>query len=429
MFALAAIAAANLGAPARTLCVVPGRVAPSHPHYWTEGSSLSLVLCAGNGTAVGVPEGLSLLELTPLLNESAGHAAAGWAAREARGAAVLAEIGRSAVVRAPAGAAFGVGVRATPVLPFRAAAGREDPRLRAVAAKVADAGSDPVVAGLLTRFTAELATSYLDHLTGVTSNLRSRNAIHPDGKVAAEWIAAEFTKYGFSTELESFGAEGQWTTPNVIATLRGNAEPDTIVVVGAHYDSRGRDRSSATAPAPGANDDGSGTSFLLQLARAVHEADVSFKYTLVIGAWGAEEQGLVGSRAYAKKMKDAGADILAMLQADMIAFRVPTESIQQGFPDRFASQLLTDLSMSLFTTYAPEVETCYSPVCCSDHQSFTEQGYAATQFFERCGGIADDRYHDAGDVVDRRGFDIEGQLLSLSRGVAAVAFTVLEVIG
>lgn len=62
-------------------------------------------------------------------------------------------------------------------------------------------------------------------------------------------------------------------------------------------------------------------------------------------------------------------------------------------------------------------------------QSFYEQGYAGTQFFERCGNIIDDKYHDVGDVVDRQGFDLAGELVSLSRGVAATAFTLLEPIG
>ena len=80
-------------------------------------------------------------------------------------------------------------------------------------------------------------------------------------------------------------------SPNVIATMVGEVEPETIVVVGAHYDSRGVQRSSATAAAPGANDDGSGTQLLLQLARLIFEDGISFKYTLVLGAWSGEEQG------------------------------------------------------------------------------------------------------------------------------------------
>ena len=46
-----------------------------------------------------------------------------------------------------------------------------------------------------------------------------------------------------------------------------------------------------------------------------------------------------------------------------------------------------------------------------------------------CGSIADPQYHNAGDVVKRDGFDIEGQLLSLSRAFISTALTVLEIIG
>lgn len=154
--------------------------------------------------------------------------------------------------------------------------------------------------------------------------------------------------------------------------------------------------------------------------------DMSFRYTLVIGAWSGEEQGLVGSRAYAQKAKSRGDDIIAMLQSDMIAFRVPSEGIQVGFPDRYNSDILTDLVKEVMTIYTPNVQTCTTPVCCSDHQSFYEQGYAGTQFFERCGSIADPLYHDVGDIIDRPGFDMEGELVSLTKALVACAFTILE---
>ena len=51
-------------------------------------------------------------------------------------------------------------------------------------------------------------------------------------------------RYGFTAAKETFQDD---YNPNVIATLVGEVEPDTIVVVGAHYDSRGVQRSSATA--------------------------------------------------------------------------------------------------------------------------------------------------------------------------------------
>jgi hypothetical protein len=48
-------------------------------------------------------------------------------------------------------------------------------------------------------------------------------------------------------------------------------------------------------------------------------------------------------------------------------------------------------------------------------------GYSATQFFERCGPIADPYYHNEKDVEVRPGFDVEGQLLSISKAVTTAA--------
>ncbi|KAG8876450.1 hypothetical protein FRB98_007266 [Tulasnella sp. 332] len=63
--------------------------------------------------------------------------------------------------------------------------------------------------------------------------------------------------------------------------------------------------------------------------------------------------------------------------------------------------------------------------CCSDHQSFHEQGFAATQLFERAGPIIDPMYHNSGDLSNRPGYDFE-QLLAISKVALA---TILEVVG
>eukprot|EP00041_Stephanoeca_diplocostata_P011085 m.179985 g.179985 ORF g.179985 m.179985 type:complete len:452 (+) comp18405_c0_seq1:162-1517(+) len=293
-------------------------------------------------------------------------------------------------------------------------------RLASMKATIA---KNPLIERYISEIDSARAKTYLEYLTGQSSTIKTRNSIAPDGMVAAEWLKREFESLGFDTALETF-QDGY--NPNVIATLKGEIEPDTYVIVGAHYDSRGQERSSATALAPGANDDGSGTSALLQIARVIHENSLDFRYSIIIGAWSGEEQGLVGSRAYAKACKDKGMDILAMLQADMIAFRSPNEGVQCGFPDRYADPLLTDLAQSLMNQYTPDIETCFTPACCSDHQSFTEQGYSATQFFERCGGIIDDKYHNAGDIIDRPGFDLDGELVAMSRALAAITLTIAD---
>ena len=57
-------------------------------------------------------------------------------------------------------------------------------------------------------------------------------------------------------------------------------DPDTIIVVGAHYDSRGTQNSSPTQRAPGADDNGSGSAALLEFARVIQESGTRFRHTL-----------------------------------------------------------------------------------------------------------------------------------------------------
>ncbi len=69
-------------------------------------------------------------------------------------------------------------------------------------------------------------------------------------------------------------------------------------MLSAHYDSRG---SFGSLRAPGGDDDGSGTIAILAIARAIAENGITFKKNVQLAAFAGEEQGLLGSRAYAGK--------------------------------------------------------------------------------------------------------------------------------
>ena len=105
---------------------------------------------------------------------------------------------------------------------------------------------------------------------------------------------------------------------NVVATLPGTqaASKDRYYVVSGHYDSRVTDVMNATADAPGANDDASGTAAVIELACVMsrHKFDASLVFMTVA----AEEQGLYGSGDYAAKAKAAGMNIAGMLNNDII---------------------------------------------------------------------------------------------------------------
>lgn len=93
------------------------------------------------------------------------------------------------------------------------------------------------------------------------------------------------------------------TSHNVVATKPG-PQGARVVVVGAHYDS--------VPQSPGANDNASGTAVMLEVARVFR--DVPLPFTVRFVAFGAEEIGLVGSRAYVERSRD---QMLAMLNLDM----------------------------------------------------------------------------------------------------------------
>jgi Zn-dependent M28 family amino/carboxypeptidase len=105
------------------------------------------------------------------------------------------------------------------------------------------------------------------------------------------------------------------TTPNtevnVIADSR-RGDPDRTIVVGAHLDS--------VEEGPGINDNGSGTSTILEIAEQVARQNRDPRNRLRFAFWGAEEAGLVGSTAYAEELVANGkiSEIEANLNFDMV---------------------------------------------------------------------------------------------------------------
>jgi hypothetical protein len=106
------------------------------------------------------------------------------------------------------------------------------------------------------------------------------------------------------------------TITNVIATLKGTASPERFYVVTGHLDSRVTDVLNFTSDAPGADDDASGVSVVLELARLF--ATRQFAGTLVFATVAGEEQGLYGSTFMAAQMKAAGADVQGMFSNDIV---------------------------------------------------------------------------------------------------------------
>ena len=110
---------------------------------------------------------------------------------------------------------------------------------------------------------------------------------------------------------------------NVIAVLPGVGQPEKRILVGAHHDSinlRASNGKAAEAPAPGADDDASGTAVVLELARTLSR--YRFRKTIVFAAFGGEEIGLLGSHALRRARKAAGEQIEAVFNNDIVGANV-----------------------------------------------------------------------------------------------------------
>lgn len=83
-----------------------------------------------------------------------------------------------------------------------------------------------------------------------------------------------------------------------VSTYAATEETTETVLLSAHYDSRG---SFGSTRAPGGDDDGSGTTALLAIARTIARKGVTFRKNVQLVAFSGEEQGLLGSKAYARE--------------------------------------------------------------------------------------------------------------------------------
>lgn len=104
---------------------------------------------------------------------------------------------------------------------------------------------------------------------------------------------------------------------NAVAFLKGTDPNDKrIFLIGGHLDSRVTDVMNRTSIAPGANDDGSGVSAVIESARILSRS--SFPASIIFVAFSGEEQSLLGSKQLAEKIKRENLQLEAVLNNDMI---------------------------------------------------------------------------------------------------------------
>jgi acetylornithine deacetylase/succinyl-diaminopimelate desuccinylase-like protein len=144
---------------------------------------------------------------------------------------------------------------------------------------------------------------------------------------ALNWAHDEFARYSADCGncLEIVKPGQQFTGSRIphptwvydmVAIQRGTERPNDVVIITGHIDSRVTDVMNATADAPGANDDGSGSAAVMESARVLskHKFPGTIVYALVSG----EEQGLYGSKVLADYAKAQGWNVVTDINNDIV---------------------------------------------------------------------------------------------------------------
>lgn len=247
---------------------------------------------------------------------------------------------------------------------------------------------DPVIVDMV----AGVAQSELEATVQTLQDFGTRHSQYAGGATASQWIRDQFLSYGY-TDV-SFHDYNSWND-NVVCVKPGMVYPDRYVVIGGHYDSINY---SDYTNAPGADDNATGTTGVLQAAKAF--ADHPFEYSTIFIAFSGEEQGLVGSDAWAADAAAAGMDIVGMLNLDMLCYRASGDAEDLDIISNTSSTPLADLAYATIATYVPELAAVegYLTSGSSDHASFWGNGYRAIFFFEDSNAYSP-YIHTASDVV------------------------------
>lgn len=205
------------------------------------------------------------------------------------------------------------------------------------------------------------------------------------------------------------------TVRNVLAWLPG--QTDEYVVIGAHYDHLGRGNFDSLAPSqigqihPGADDNGSGTAGVLELARLLAPQRGQLRRSILFMNFAGEELGLLGSAEWVKEPTRPLEKAVAMLNMDMIG-RIKDDKIYiggVGTGSTFKSVLEQAQKETPF-----KIEYSAGGYSSSDHTSFVTKKIPVLFFFS---GLHSD-YHKPSDTWDKINAPSAARLLDMVANVA-----------
>lgn len=279
-----------------------------------------------------------------------------------------------------------------------------------------------------------LADELRRHAAHLAVDIGQRNVLNRPHELAqaADYIEAKFAAAGYEVRRQEYEVSG-YDCCNLEVQVLGTTRPEEIVIVGAHYDS--------VVGTPGANDNASGLAALLALAGKFWRRKID--RTLRFVAFANEEPPYfqtekMGSRVYARRCRQRGENVVAMLSLETIGYYDDASGSQKypppfgllypskgdfiGFVGNISSRNLvrrvveTFRRNERFPSEGAALPAAVPGVGFSDHWSFWQEGYPAVMVTDTA-MYRYPYYHTPADTIDKVDFQRTARVV---RGLEAV---------
>lgn len=197
-----------------------------------------------------------------------------------------------------------------------------------------------------------------------------------------------------------------FSASNICGVVKGTKKPDSVIVITAHYDHLGG--MGKKTYFPGANDNASGVSFLLSLAK--YYAENPQPYTIAFICFAGEEAGILGSKYFTQNPLLPLQNIRFLFNVDMVGTGNDGATVVNAtvYPREFAMLNRVNNEGKFLVKINPRGKAANS-----DHYFFTEKGVPAFFLYTQ-GGIS--AYHDVDDKAETLPFTVYENLFKLFVG-------------
>jgi len=266
---------------------------------------------------------------------------------------------------------------------------------------------DKEIVSLLDQVSLDNLKTKVNHL----SSFHNRHSKSTHINMAADWLMNEFKNIGYHTvyfdNYKAYIDCCQYNLKNIICTKEGN--DNMYILICAHYDTiLNTNTKDASSRAPGANDNASGVSAILEIARILYNQP-QMKYGIQYVLFSGEENGLLGSEHYAQHVKENGIQIFRLINLDMIGHPCPEpgkvvvevddhpecryNKVQENDNNSIEFGNLMS-KMSMYTDLDPNIGHIWG----SDYEHFEAKGHVVIGAYD--GSVDSSYYHSVTDTLE-----------------------------